>query len=122
MNIKEDKRAAEVIASIDKMMQGGSLSKKSKETIKGWCSEFGVLKSFSGDRCYWEAVEEIYDRLINGGACVPEASNVTDDGYVLIEQFRDFAGRAWRFGQMSGRVAGVLPETVVARYFKKQGA
>lgn len=121
MNIKDDMRAAEVLAAIDKMMQGGSLSKKSKETIKGWCSEYGVSKSFSGDRCYWEAVEEIYDRLIKDGAGVPEASNVTADGYVLVEQFRDFAGRAWMFGQMSGMVAGVLPESVVAKYFKKQG-
>lgn len=121
MNIKKDIRAAEVIAAIEKMMQGGSLSKKSKETIKGWCSEFGVKKSFSGDRCYWEAVEEIYDRLIKCGAGVPEASNETADGYVLIEQFRDHTGRAWLFGQMSGRVASVLPESVVARYFRKGG-
>lgn len=122
MNINEDRRAAEVLASIDNMMQGGSLSKKSKETIKGWCSEYGVQKSFSGDRCYWEAVEEIYDRLIKGGGGgVPEASNVTADGYVLVEQFRDFAGRAWRFGCVSGMSASVLPEQVVAKYFKKQG-
>ena len=121
MNVKEDKRAAEVLASIDKMMQGGCLSKKQKETIKGWCSEYGVHKSFSGDRCYWEAAEEIADRIIKGGSGVPEASNVTDDGYVLVEQFRDFAGRAWLFGQVQGRVAGVLPETVREKYFKKPG-
>lgn len=121
MNIKEDTRAAEVLAAIDKMMQGSSLSKKSKETIKGWCSEYGVSKSFSGDRCYWEAVEEIYDRLIKGGAGVPEASNVTADGYELIEQFRDHTGRAWRFGCVSGMSASVLPETVIERYFRKGG-
>lgn len=120
MNVKEDKRAAEVLASIDKMMHGGSLSKKQKETIKGWCSEYGVRKSFSGDRCYWEAAEEIADRIIRGGGCA-EGTNTTDDGYVLVEQFRDFAGRAWLFGQMQGRVAGVLPGSVVARYFKRDG-
>jgi hypothetical protein len=120
MNINEDKRPAEILASIDKMMIDGNLSKKSKETIKGWCSEYGVLKSFSGDRCYWEAVEEIADRLIKGGAGVPEASNVTADGYVLIEQFRDYTGRAWRFGHVSGMSASVLPETVVEMYFRKQ--
>lgn len=120
MNVKEDKRAAEVLASIDKMMQGGSLSKKQKETIKGWCSEYGVRKSFSGDRCYWEAAEEIADRIIRGGGGA-EGTNTTDDGYVLVEQFRDFAGRAWLFGQMQGRVAGALPESVVARYFKRDG-
>lgn len=121
MNVKEDKRAAEVLAAIGKMMQGDSLTKKHKEIIKGWCSEYGVRKSFSGDRCYWEAVEEITDKIMIGGSGVPEASDVTDDGYVLTEQFRDFAGRAWMFGQMSGRVAGVLPESVLSRYFRKQG-
>jgi hypothetical protein len=120
MNMNEEKRAAEILASIDKMMLDGNLSKKSKEMIKGWCSEYGVLKSFSGDRCYWEAAEEIADRLIKGGAGVPEASNVTADGYVLIEQFRDYTGRAWRFGHVSGMKASVLPETVVERYFRKQ--
>lgn len=120
MNVKEDKRAAEVLASIDKMMHGGSLSKKQKETIKGWCSEYGVRKSFSGDRCYWDAAEEIADRIIRGGGDA-EGTNTTDDGYVLVEQFRDFAGRAWLFGQMQGRVAGALPETVREKYFKKPG-
>jgi hypothetical protein len=120
MNMNEEKRAAEILAAIDKMMLDGNLSKKSKEMIKGWCSEYGVLKSFSGDRCYWEAAAEIADRLIKGGAGVPEASNVTADGYVLVEQFRDHAGRAWRFGHVSGMSASVLPETVVERYFRKQ--
>lgn len=120
MNVKEDQRAAEVLASIDKMMHGGSLSKKQKETIKGWCSEYGVRKSFSGDRCYWDAAEEIADRIIRGGGGA-EGTNTTDDGYVLVEQFRDFAGRAWLFGQMQGRVAGALPETVREKYFKKPG-
>ena len=118
MNVKDDKRAAEVLASIDKMMQGGSLTKKQKETIKGWCSEYGVRRSFSGDRCYWEAAEEIADKIIRGGGGA-EGTNITDDGYVLVEQFRDFAGRAWLFGKMKGRVAGALPESVVARYFKR---
>lgn len=121
MNIKDDKRDAEVLSAIDKMMQKGSLSKKDRESVKGWCSEYGVNKTFSGDRCYWDAAVEIAGMIIKGGSGVPEASNVTADGWVLVEEFRDHAGRAWRFGQTGGMSAGVLPQPVIDRYFKKAG-
>lgn len=113
------KRDDEVFAAISAIYDKGHLSKKDRNVIQGWAQEYGVTSGWSGEECWWRAMDNVADIIAAKDAEEAAADAVTADGFVLKEPFMDSGGNRWTFSNVSGKSTATLSPSVVEHYFEK---